>query len=210
MTEIAQTTKKQSYAGVVPGLPMTIPRNTVLLVYGPIGQVTITMGARGGMNPWVMNLAPYGQDTVVPVDGRLWGTISASGPGTVQYVYFPRDLTPAFRLDTVSPLLGGSPQAYNGSSSVVAPISGVWIVELNNGVSAPPEGAIVVTNDPFYAELNSESGSPWAPAGGQVNPYEEGFVIANDWTLPVSIGYWYYLYDPVNKVQLNTVGYIYP
>lgn len=96
---------KQAYAGILPAEPMVIPRNTVLLLYSPTGVVSATMTPRRGQAPWIFDFNGLGVDTVLPVDGNLWGLAQSVGAGSVSYVYFPRDLAQAIRLDTVSPLL---------------------------------------------------------------------------------------------------------
>jgi hypothetical protein len=96
---------RQAYAGTLPGEPMIVPRNTVLLLYNPSGSVTATMYPRRGMAAWSINFTDYGSDTLVPVDGLLWGTAVSSGTGSIAYVYFPRDLVQSIRFDTVSPQL---------------------------------------------------------------------------------------------------------
>jgi hypothetical protein len=96
---------KQAYAGQLPTEPMVIPPNTVLLLYGPSGNVSANMIPRRGMSDWVVDFNGLGADSLVPIDGKFWGLVYATGPGTIQFVYFPRDLVPAVRFDTVKPVI---------------------------------------------------------------------------------------------------------
>ena len=94
---------RKQYSGPLTAARMVIPKDMVCLVYGPSGAVTITAEPRNGSSPWSIDMSPYGRDTVVPVDGMMFGYVSSSGTGTVQYVLMARNIAPMLKLDTVSP-----------------------------------------------------------------------------------------------------------
>jgi hypothetical protein len=119
---------------------MVIPKDTVLLLYSPVGSPIATMAPRKGMAPWVVNFSAFGKDTQIPIDGHLWGSAVFSGSGSIQYVYLPRDLVNAVHLDTVSPLLAGTLVVTATGSVTVT--GGTITVSGNVGITGTPAVSI--------------------------------------------------------------------
>ena len=97
-----------AYSGTVGALPMPIPRGTVCLLFSPVGAVTTVAAFLNGSRSLSIDWSPFGPDSSFPLDSALFGTVSASGSGSIQYAFLPRDLATAVRFDSVSPLLKGT------------------------------------------------------------------------------------------------------
>ena len=117
-----------AYSGTVGALPMPIPRGTVCLLFSPVGAVTTVAAFLNGSRSLSIDWSPFGPDSSFPLDSALFGTVSASGSGSIQYAFLPRDLATAVRFDSVSPLLKGT---LTVDGSVV--ISGTPSVSIQSG-----------------------------------------------------------------------------
>ena len=84
---------------------MAIPREVVCILFAPSGTVSTSASFLNGSNALSIDWSAYGPDSSFPLDGSLFGYVSASGSGTIQYAFLPRDLAQAVRFDTVSPIL---------------------------------------------------------------------------------------------------------
>lgn len=174
--------RKESYAGQLPALPMVIPRDTCLVLYGPVGSVQATMIPRKGQAPWVIDFTPYGQDTQVPVIGDLWGLAYASGEGTIQYVYQPVEWHNPLRFDTINPLLvsqtlpatGTSGGLYNsGLVTITVPVVGnvIWhitacVIEIGESTGVGPGFSSELTSLAVFKSLGTQSQVPFAVKTG--------------------------------------------
>jgi hypothetical protein len=123
---------KQAYAGQLPVEPMVIPRNAVLMVYSPDGAVQSNAIPRNGMANWVVDFTELGPGSKLLIDGKIWGLCFATGTGTLNYVYLPRDL--AAGIDFASPVIGkgiAAPRVAAISGNLAGPI-GTNPIEINN------------------------------------------------------------------------------
>ena len=108
MSSYRSMRKSQAFAGTLGALPMAIPREVVCILFAPSGTVSTSASFLNGSNALSIDWSAYGPDSSFPLDGSLFGYVSASGSGTIQYAFLPRDLAQAVRFDTVSPLLKGT------------------------------------------------------------------------------------------------------
>lgn len=127
---------KNAYAGTLGSLPMAIPRTFVCILFAPLGTVQTTASFLNGSKALIIDWSAYGPDSSFPLDSAMFGYVSASGSGTIQYAFLPRDLAQAVRFDTVSPLLKGT-LTVNGtvviSGTPSVSISGTPSVTITSG-----------------------------------------------------------------------------
>ncbi len=159
-------TSRRAYSGLLGSEPMTIPRGVVLVLYAPVSSPVVTVEGRRG-TIWTLDFTGLGKDSIVPVDGSVWGTARlTSGPGTsISYTYFPRDLAPRFRLDTVSPLLAGTLIAsISGTADVTVQNAVIDVASsvVSNGGSTPAQQTLSNVNVPTGVSAQSVTYTPAA------------------------------------------------
>ena len=139
------------WAGTLGALPMPIPKDTVCLLFSPSGSVTTTALFKSGSAPLKVDWSTFGPDSSFPLDSRLFGYVSASGAGTIQFCFLPRDIAQAVRFDTVSPISNSSLTQLN---SILAALQGTLTVgntEFSNlaGILSALQGTLAVDNSEF-------------------------------------------------------------